>query len=203
VACQLYRVVCLNPHATYATEWLGYLGETGRVPIERIGEHFAEKLWRDTIVRIEIDPTIYPDKASVMAAEEAAIRAERPLYNIEHNMDNPLRIPPWEAERQAEERAAKAGRSLPQRVPAKSPRPPVRARRRGPGRLVRSWRWWRRTRPARLATVWLVLAVGLWIVSAPHAENVGTGAMAGAFGASLLVIPTIKSKKRRRRRRRH
>ncbi|GLW35243.1 hypothetical protein Areg01_81790 [Actinoplanes regularis] len=34
---------------------------------------------------------------SVLAAEAETIRVDLPLYNVEHNTDNPLRMPPLPA----------------------------------------------------------------------------------------------------------
>lgn len=107
-ACRLYRIYVWDPRTDYTTQTLGYIGETLRLPFTRWLEHVYEQPWADTIAALVVDEQVFPSKGAVLAAEEAAVRAERPLFNIEFNMGNPDRIKPWEAKEQALERQRRA-----------------------------------------------------------------------------------------------
>jgi predicted GIY-YIG superfamily endonuclease len=49
----------------------------------RFKQHAAEKpWWKDEVRRIDIEP--HPSREEALAAEEVAIRAERPRYNVQH-----------------------------------------------------------------------------------------------------------------------
>jgi hypothetical protein len=96
--CRLYRFWVIHPLTGETV--LGYVGETVRQPFERLMEHVQDQPWIDTVVRWEIDDRVFTGKQAVLQAESAAIRAERPLYNVRGNESNPLRIPPPEAIRQ-------------------------------------------------------------------------------------------------------
>lgn len=50
--------------------------------VKRLGEHNRSARWADQIVRVEI--TRLPTRRAVEAAEQAAIKAERPIYNKQH-----------------------------------------------------------------------------------------------------------------------
>lgn len=157
--CSLYRIYVLDPRTNYKTITLGYIGETGRMPFTRFIEHLYEQPFGDTIVgHPEVDPRRFDGKDAVVAAEKAAVEAERPLYNIEFNMGNADRIRPWEAQEQRRRREAAKGN--PNWVPGQKgtqtvlPLPVVQ-----PTRLGRWWtrrRWW----VVGLAVVWLVLFAG-------------------------------------------
>lgn len=67
-----------------------YIGVTGREPLARLIEHLYEQQWAHEVARWEVDPQPYYSEADVLAAEEAAIRAEKPLRNWIHN-DGPHR----------------------------------------------------------------------------------------------------------------
>src|SRR5690606_21018428 len=106
------------------------------------------------------------------ALEQFHIRRMQPLYNIEYNLDNPYRVPPWTAREQAVARGrvldARPTRRSPERVPASRPAP-----------------WWvRRLRgyALRLAC-WVIVAAAVWIWLAVTdrvdgmREGAGTGAI--------------------------
>lgn len=159
--CSLYRIIVWDPWDLLAGRRfrrLGYLGETARLPIERLAEHLRNAYpWGDTIVAIEIDERAWADKGAVLRAEREAVGAERPLYNVEWNGGNPDRIGFEEQVRQRWARDDAAGRPRwrPGRGQGRRPRPvaPVPARRR-----VRVSGWW------VLPPVWLLLSTLVWAV---------------------------------------
>jgi hypothetical protein len=51
--------------------------------VERLSAHNRTARWADQIARVEIER--FPTRTSVLAAEEAAIKTEKPLHNIQHN----------------------------------------------------------------------------------------------------------------------
>ena len=142
--CALYRFWVRHP--VTGDRVLGYIGETARMPFQRLMEHIYSQPWADTIVCWEVDPATYVGKAAVLAAEEAAIRAEMPLYNYEFNLENPNRVEVWRAVKQRQAREPgwvpppKGGRVPRQRRTSVPPR-----RRVSRSRLAR-WRdrrrWW-------------------------------------------------------------
>ncbi len=75
-----------RPHALYRffghNGQLLYLGITASLPSRLIG-HRDDKPWWTDVADIKVEH--YPDRPSVLAAERAAIRAERPLWNVIHN----------------------------------------------------------------------------------------------------------------------
>lgn len=76
----------LRPHGLYrffdATGHLLYIGITADLPT-RLGDHNEKKPWWTEVASVTVEH--YPDRPSVLQAEKAAIKAERPRYNIEHN----------------------------------------------------------------------------------------------------------------------
>ncbi len=60
-----------------------YVGVTSSLP-RRMSQHLRDKEWFPADGRITFE--MYDDRASVLAAEEAAITKERPLYNVQHNI---------------------------------------------------------------------------------------------------------------------
>ena len=64
-------------------QWL-YVGITNS-PSRRFGEHRARSDWMLEAGTIRL--TRYPDRESVLEAERLMIRAKRPHYNIQHNVD--------------------------------------------------------------------------------------------------------------------
>ena len=197
--CRLYRFMVIHPDTGQVV--LGYIGETGRHPFKRLMEHIDSQPWHDTIEGFHVDPRLFPDKASVLAAEKAAILAELPLYNHEHNLNNPHRIPMDVARQQAAARqAARLGAPpppAPQRRPAavrrpSAGRPPARPRwvpsRRTVRRVVRN-------RFTQWSAVWLTATVGLWAML----PALGSSGAAG-FAAIGATWWHVRFRRRRRRR---
>lgn len=188
--CSLYRITAWNPHDGYRTKWLGYLGETERLPIERLAEHLrAEYPWGDTITAIEVDDRVWPDKASVLAAERAAVEVERPLYNDEYNRRNPLWIDYEVQVAQRHERDRAEGRPLWQPGQSRSRRP------RSPRVQVLRPAWWRRsvwTGWHVLPPAWVSLSVLVWGYLRPVWDVVAVGVgRPGVAGWSLLPAAVL------------
>lgn len=76
-------------HALYrfydADGVLLYIGITASVPT-RLTRHRDNKPWWTHVTRIDIEH--HPDRDTVLAAEKAAIKAERPRWNVVHNRDD-------------------------------------------------------------------------------------------------------------------
>lgn len=105
----------------------------------------------------------------------------RPRYNIDHNMDNPDRIPPWEAQAQRRQRDARRG------VTEWQPRPPIPSRAPETALL-----------PLTVWQLWLVAWVPLWCVAGVWTSSVWWGA---GLSAGLLAWGVRQGRGRRRRRR--
>jgi hypothetical protein len=199
--CSLYRIIVWNPHDSLRSKWLGYLGETERLPIERLLEHLKARYpWGDTIVAIEVDDRVWPGKDAVLAVERAAIMSERPLYNDRHNDGNPLAIPYEVQVAQRHERDRAEGRELWQPGNRQAR---VRTPARRPSAWVRLRVWWRRlprrSRTAcRWAVVWLVLfAVAAWRL--PDGLDWSSTAWVASGSASMAVGLLLPGRRRRRR----
>jgi hypothetical protein len=174
--CALYRIRVLDPRTNYKTVTLGYIGETGRMPFTRFMEHLYDQPWGDTIVgHPEVDPRVFSGKAEVLAAEEEAVKAERPLYNIEWQKGAPHQIPQWTAREQREARdrakglrspdwAVKGTAPQPRQTPATRPTPPRPAR---TSRLTPKWRR-RLLKTAAFPVATLVLWLALVLYAAPR-----------------------------------
>lgn len=196
--CRLYRFWVTHPLTGEVV--LGYIGETGRQPFERLLEHLATQPWFDTVVRWEIDEQIFWGKAAVEAAEAAAIHAELPLYNYEHNLDNPRRIEIWRAKEQRWARDAQQGRRpwtpAPDRNGGGARRPPSR-----PKVVRRQWSS-RRKHLTGLAVAVAVLTIVGWSVRAYCAELSEPwwcGVPAGALAATVWAWSGCPVTKRGRR----
>lgn len=194
--CHLYRFYVRHPLTGQRV--LGYIGETVRQPFTRLMEHIELQPWADTILGWEVDTVTYPGKAAVLAAEAAAIRAERPLYNVRENMDNPIRVKPWDARGQRWARDDAAGR--PRWVPPKE-RPGwvdeprrrmptnVDERRPVPRRapvVARLWEPWQ-IKTALWSTSWALLTWTGWL------QLTQWGALAGwwRFGAAGTLAAVL------------
>lgn len=200
--CHLYRFWVRHP--VTGERVLGYVGETVRMPFERLMEHVYSQPWADTIVAWEVDDIAYPGKRAVLAAEAVAIRREKPLYNVEHNTGNPRRIIPPDAIRQRRARDAQQGR--PRWV-----HPDDRAARTVPERRVaatRTWRAWQvkaglwsaawvMTTAATLAGFQQFGVAGSWPVRTLCACLTGAGLLVWGLGGA----PTTRRQWRRARRR--
>jgi hypothetical protein len=108
--CRLYRFYGWDPRTNYTTKTLIYIGETVREPFDRLMEHVARKPWADTVTSWEVDDRVFAGKADVLAAEKAAVEAEKPLYNDEWNRGNRRRVDLSDQERQRWARDAAAGK---------------------------------------------------------------------------------------------
>lgn len=198
--CSLYRFTVWDPNTGYTTKRRGYIGETGRMPIERLVEHLRARYpWGDTVVGWEVDDRSFADKAAVVAAERVAVQRERPLYNDEWNRGNPDRIGYAEQVRQRHERDAAAGRPLWQ--PGDRTRRLARAGRRRPVAVRRGgWRVPRRVwRAVPAVVVWVGLAVlAGWVLPdrLPWTDAVWVSSAAASMGVGVL---TPQSRRRRRR----
>lgn len=190
--CRLYRFWVRHP-AT-GRKVLGYVGETIRQPLTRLMEHIDAQPWADTITSWEVDDEVFAGKAQALRAEAAAIKAERPLYNIRENMGNPLRVKPWEAKAQRWARDDAAGK--PRWVPPKE-RPDADPVVRVPAQ-ARRWPTSRRGAPTWQATAgwwcagwWSTTALWwLWLDRHRTLEQYGPrwhGVVAAVASAVLLV----------------
>lgn len=84
----------MSEHALYrfydhAGELL-YIGISRR-PATRWAEHSTDKPWWSEVQRIAIQA--FPDRKSALRAERAAIKSEKPRYNLIHNRPEPLPQP--------------------------------------------------------------------------------------------------------------
>lgn len=181
----LYEFTVTDPRERYATTWCGYIGESERIPHERMGEHLAKVPWGDTVVSWRIIETGHPGKSSAWSAEKAAIEAKLPLYNTEYNRANPYRIDYDMQVRQRHERDRAAGRPLWQpkaprraRTTPSTPRPPARPR------LTRAQKR-ARVRLAGYALTWAVLAAAAWWGLPQLGLPSGAGVSSGAASAAL------------------
>lgn len=207
--CSLYRFIVRDPNTDYTTRRLGYVGETVRMPLDRLLEHVRDQPWADTIVGWEVDDAVYPGKAAVLAAERAAVEEERPLYNHEWNLGNPDRIEIWQAHRQRAARDAAKGASTPRpyQAPAR-PRPAVdrRSEPRAERRRAEPWPRVRLSRRQRRTLAWtgtwLVASAALWWAQSRWpAPWSGWWRLGVAAAAPLLVVWWWEGLSRRRRRR--
>ncbi len=75
-----------RPHALYRfydrSDVLLYVGITVDLPT-RLGNHQTDKPWWLDVARITGE--LLPSRREVFAAEQKAIRDEKPLYNVQHN----------------------------------------------------------------------------------------------------------------------
>jgi predicted GIY-YIG superfamily endonuclease len=68
-----------------------YIGVTSVGP-SRWSEHEHHRKWWALVARVEAEH--FPDRASALAAEKAAIKAEQPPWNIQHRLPrNPKQLP--------------------------------------------------------------------------------------------------------------
>ena len=83
-----------SAHAVYrmfdGDKNLLYVGKTGH-GARRLNEH-SEKIWFPLVATITLE--WHASAADAGVAERAAIRAERPQYNVRH-LDTPKRKKPW------------------------------------------------------------------------------------------------------------
>lgn len=77
VRTQPYRLYRFYDHAGR----LLYIGQTGRMALVRAIEHLMEQAWASDVARWEVDPGEWWTETDVLAAEAAAIRAEKPIRN--------------------------------------------------------------------------------------------------------------------------
>jgi hypothetical protein len=66
-----------------------YIGITNRTAVARWAEHLDGKRWAPDVACWERDPRVWTTEADVLAVERAAIIAERPVHNVQHNGNNP------------------------------------------------------------------------------------------------------------------
>lgn len=205
--CRLYRFYGWDPRTNYTTKTLIYIGETVREPLERMLEHVYAKPWADTITSWEADDQVYAGKDAVLAAEKAAVEAERPLYNYEWNQSNPRRVEIWRQEHQRWARDDAKGR--PRWV---KPVQQYRAPRRAASPVVVStrqpWPAWKQ-KTALWSASWTLLNItttgGLYawgiVIAWPPVLITATIAQVGLIVWSLLDAPITKRERRRAKRR--
>ncbi len=75
-----------------ADDRLLYLGITVDFAA-RIKQHSTDKPWWGDVVRMSLER--HPDRATALAAEQVAIRTERPRHNTQHNGQPPANRPWW------------------------------------------------------------------------------------------------------------
>lgn len=66
-----------------------YIGVTERTAVARWAEHCDTKWWAPDVACWERDPRVWCSEVDVLAVERAAIVAERPVHNVQHNGNNP------------------------------------------------------------------------------------------------------------------
>jgi hypothetical protein len=161
-----------------------YIGQTGRLAVDRWLEHLKHQWWADEIVTMQRQTLTYNSLAAVCKAEELAIKAEWPLHNDMHNHRNPNRViaPPHHVAvwRQGGH-------------PASCPVQPLVRR-----RTLARWQRHLIGYSALALAVWL----GLWWVIAVHLGLSHGGRVSGVMTAGIWVCSWWESGKRRRRRRR-
>lgn len=178
--CALYRIMVVHP--TTGKVVLGYIGETARQPFTRFMEHLYDQPWGDTIVgHPHVDPRVFAGKAQVCAAEEAAVRAEKPLYNIEFQKGAPHQIPQWTAREQRAERDRQRGTVTPD-WSAKAGS--VAAQHASPGRwreiLGSPWTWW--------LAGWLVVTLGALLAVTWLSDETGQDwTLRGRFWTAVIL----------------
>lgn len=169
--CALYRVMVVHPVTGKVV--LGYIGETGRMPFTRFMEHLYDQPWGDTIVgHPHVDPRVFAGKAQVLAAEQAAVIAEKPLYNIKYQKGAPHQIPQWTAREQRAERDRRRGAATPDwaakkavRIDPVVPVVPSRVWPRVKAVLRSRWTWW--------LAAWTLSTVVAWQVFGWAADKTG------------------------------
>lgn len=216
--CRLYRFRVYHPDdMTLQPEQrrvvIGYIGETVRQPLARLLEHLYDQPWADTIVGWDVDPRVFAGKAAVLEAERFAVETELPLYNVEWNRANPLRIPPPVAMKQR--KARDAARDVPARwvhpddrggvvrVPSRptpaSPKATVPKKARSP------WKPWQR-HLLGWSIAWAVSALGSWVWFASVAEGRvrETGILAAVWSSIVVgvlahLVSHVRSGSKRKR----
>lgn len=75
-----------SPTALYrwydADGHLLYIGITGNL-LDRTSQHNSDSSWMEFAARAAVER--YPSRPEALAAEEAAIKKEHPLFNSQHN----------------------------------------------------------------------------------------------------------------------
>lgn len=201
--CRLYRFYGWDPRTGYTTKTLIYIGETVREPFDRLMEHVARKPWADTITSWEVDDQVFAGKDQVLAAEQAAVQTEQPLYNHEYNLGNPHRVPLSDQERQRWDRDTARGRPLwraPQQRPMYRNGQPVDAFRPNrstqviPERPVSVPRKWTAAQVNTLvwSYTWVLTTAVLWGELARHGSwSQTTNALCASATSALLSMWSV------------
>jgi hypothetical protein len=197
--CRLYRFYVEHPLTGEIV--LGYVGETGRQAWERLLEHLATQPWFDTVVRWEVDPQVFYGKTAVLEAETAAIRVERPLYNVVGNERNEKRIIPPTAIRQRRERDARNNEARwvhpNDRGTDPRPRVPVRQKRSEPKLWQKRLTGWACTWPTTTLVVWLLEIH--WHLGGWKQTLLAAALFLPGFVSLTLLVLSQTAKKRTRR----
>lgn len=93
-----YDVIDLREQA--ASVQIGYVGKSSSKLCYRDAQHRASKIWAWAITG-EIRPVWQGEcgRVALWFREVYLIHKLKPLFNVEHNKNNPHRITPWEAKR--------------------------------------------------------------------------------------------------------
>lgn len=155
-----------------------YIGQTSRAAVARWAEHMDEQPWAHEVAQWVRDPRVWPSERAVCRAEEAAIKAEWPRYNYEHNLRNPHRVPVYRQRRRA------GAPTWPQ---------PRLVRRQA---AVRRAGWW--------AGGWatLALTLTLWIWLGLHVPFAGAGLAGLTIASAVVWYAAVRVRRWRRQRRR-
>lgn len=197
--CALYRIMVVHPVTGKIV--LGYIGETGRMPFTRFMEHLYDQPWGDTIVgHPHVDPRVFAGKAAVLAAEEAAVLAEKPLYNIEWQKGAVHAIPQWTAREQRAERDRQRGTITPDWAAKGASAPTVRPQHAAASsKLSPRWRR-RRNWAAGLASDWLVASLLLWLADVQVTAVDAPGRTYPIVAAGLAaLVPALRMRRKRDR----
>lgn len=94
----VYGYNALDLRGAATTVKLGYVGKTSSPLYYRDAQHKEGKLWAWAIVG-EIFPIWEGDcgRVALWFREVYYIRKLRPMFNVDWNKSNPVRVPPWEA----------------------------------------------------------------------------------------------------------
>ena len=168
---------------------LGWIGQSHRMPLDRCLEHLRRAGYGPLIGAWALGPDEYETEEDVLAAERAAIHEHRPLWNRQHNMDNPLRedVVPIKMPPREPQRAAWRDRTRPA---TRRTRRQLRRDRHTPWPII------------GLALIWLAGVTGLAVFLHDHQADVRTSLIGGVLITTMLMWEIRQRRRRERKRRR-